>query len=197
MSPATATTPTAPQHNPDRADVQHFDLTIIGTGSGNSIIDERFSEQQVAIWRARGNGSAAPASTSAASRPRCSCTRPRWPRPPTRPEGRRRRATVKASDWPDIVARVFGRIDPIAHGGERCRLTNVTVILLPRVGAESPARRRICCAPKPTRRSPPTGGARGRTRGRRLQGHGRSPGAVSAPHQRHHHADRRCCPSTW
>jgi mycothione reductase len=27
----------------------HYDLAIIGTGSGNSIVDERFADRQVAI----------------------------------------------------------------------------------------------------------------------------------------------------
>ena len=30
-------------------DIAHFDLTIIGTGSGNSILDERYEAKRVAI----------------------------------------------------------------------------------------------------------------------------------------------------
>ncbi len=40
------------------------------------------------------------------------------------------RSTLDGVDWPDIVDRVFGRIDPIAAGGERYRIEdcdNVTV----------------------------------------------------------------------
>ena len=40
------------------------------------------------------------------------------------------RATLDGVDWPDIVARVFDRIDPIAAGGERYRVEdcpNITV----------------------------------------------------------------------
>ena len=31
-------------------DAEHFDIAIIGTGSGNSILDERFTDKRVAIW---------------------------------------------------------------------------------------------------------------------------------------------------
>ena len=40
------------------------------------------------------------------------------------------RSTLDGVDWPDIVDRVFGRIDPIAEGGERYRVEdcdNITV----------------------------------------------------------------------
>ncbi|CAN5202991.1 hypothetical protein BH11ACT7_BH11ACT7_10180 [soil metagenome] len=29
--------------------MEHFDLTIIGTGSGNSILDERYDSKKVAV----------------------------------------------------------------------------------------------------------------------------------------------------
>src|SRR5690606_8248848 len=38
---------TAPTHG--RARVTHYDLAIIGTGSGNSILDERYDGKRVAL----------------------------------------------------------------------------------------------------------------------------------------------------
>ena len=75
-------------------------------------------------WSSRGR-SAAPASTSAASRRRCSCT------PPTSRARSRRAghlgidATVDKVRWTDIRDRVFGRIDPISAAGRDYRAAPV------------------------------------------------------------------------
>jgi mycothione reductase len=108
--------------------VRHFDLVIVGTGSGNSILDERFADWNVAIVEKGTFGgtclnvgciptkmfvhtadlAAAPAAGA--------------------PLGVD--AELHGVRWADVRDRIFGRIDPIAEGGRRYRAEdnpNVTV----------------------------------------------------------------------
>jgi mycothione reductase len=97
----------------------HFDLAIIGTGSGNSIVDERFADQRVAILEKGTFGGTClnvgciptkmfvyPAdlalSATAGS--------------PLGVETRFDRVR-----WPEVRDRIFGRIDPISIGGRHWR----------------------------------------------------------------------------
>jgi len=108
---------------------RHFDLVVIGTGSGNSIVDERFAERSVAICEQGVFGGtclnvgciptkmfvyAADTACAVRNAARYGVA-----------------ATVDAVDWPEIVSRVFDRrVDPISSGGEdyrRNRCDNVTV----------------------------------------------------------------------
>ena len=106
---------------------QHFDLIIVGAGSGNSIINSAMDHWRIAIIERETFGGTClnkgcipskmfvlPAEIAADAR-----------------SAKRLgvNATVNSVDWPSIVERVFGRIDPIAIGGERYResLPNVTV----------------------------------------------------------------------
>ncbi|WP_199253499.1 mycothione reductase [Mycolicibacterium mengxianglii] len=107
--------------------MEHFDLTIIGTGSGNSILDERYEGKKVAICEQ---------STFGGTCLNVGCI-------PTKMfvYAAEVAATIRDSEkfgidaridkvrWNDIVSRVFGRIDPLALGGERYRRSspNVTV----------------------------------------------------------------------
>jgi mycothione reductase len=107
--------------------VAHFDLTIIGTGSGNSILDERYESKKVAICEE---------GTFGGTCLNVGCI-------PTKMFVYAAEVAATVSDskrfgvdahldgvrWGDIVSRVFGRIDPIALGGERYRRSspNVTV----------------------------------------------------------------------
>jgi mycothione reductase len=110
--------------------VTHFDLVIIGTGSGNSILDQRFADKRVAIVEKGVFGGTClnvgciptkmfvhPADLAA-----------------TPAAGARLGVdlTLDGVRWTDIRDRVFGRIDPIAQGGREYRLhhadnANVTV----------------------------------------------------------------------
>ena len=107
--------------------MQHFDLTIIGTGSGNSILDDRYAGMRVAICEQGTFGGtclnvgciptkmfvyAAEVAATVRDAARFGVD-----------------AHVDGVRWGDIVSRVFGRIDPIALGGERYRRSspNVTV----------------------------------------------------------------------
>jgi mycothione reductase len=99
--------------------VTHFDLVIIGTGSGNSILDERFADRRVAIVE-RGvfggtclNVGCIPTkmfvhTADLAATPAASA-----------------KLGVDAEllgvRWTEVRDRIFGRIDPIAAGGRRYR----------------------------------------------------------------------------
>ncbi|MGV9737427.1 mycothione reductase [Rhodococcus aetherivorans] len=108
--------------------MSHYDLAIIGTGSGNSIVDERYDGKKVAILEQGTFGGtclnvgciptkmyvyAAEVAQTVRNAAKYGVD-----------------ATVDGVRWNDIVDRVFGRIDPIAAGGERYRTedcANVTV----------------------------------------------------------------------
>ncbi|GAA1901118.1 mycothione reductase [Lapillicoccus jejuensis] len=106
---------------------RHHDLVVIGTGSGNSIVDDRFADLDVAIVEKGVFGGTClnvgciptkmlvlPADrvVEAADSARLGVSFP-----------------PGQADWRAIRDRVFGRIDPIAAGGEEYRrgLANVTV----------------------------------------------------------------------
>jgi mycothione reductase len=107
--------------------VEHFDLTIIGTGSGNSIPDERYADKKIAICEQGVFGGtclnvgciptkmfvyASEVANTVTHASRYGVD-----------------AHVDGIRWQDIVSRVFGRIDPIAQDGERYKrsLPNITV----------------------------------------------------------------------
>ncbi|MGE0216684.1 mycothione reductase [Mycolicibacterium sp.] len=102
-----------------------FDIAIIGTGSGNSILDERYTDKRVAICE-KGvfggtclNVGCIPTkmfvySAGVAEQIRES---PRFG-----VDGR-----LDGVRWADIVSRVFGRIDPLASGGEHYRRSSPNV----------------------------------------------------------------------
>ncbi|GAC82311.1 mycothione reductase [Gordonia paraffinivorans NBRC 108238] len=107
---------------------QVVDLAIIGSGSGNSIPDDRFADTSIAIFEEGAYGGtclnvgciptkmfvyAAEVAEIAAHGARLGVN-----------------ARIESVDWPGIVERVFGRIDPISQGGKEYRVDrcdNVTV----------------------------------------------------------------------
>ena len=108
---------------------ENYDLIIVGTGSGNSVINSDMDGWRIAIverWTFGGTCLnrgcipskmlvyAADVAESAANdnAPKFGVT-----------------TTFESADWPAIVKRVFSRIDPIAEGGREYRLSlpNVTV----------------------------------------------------------------------
>ena len=108
-------------------DTQEFDLVIVGAGSGNNIPQQAMDGWKIAVVERDVFGGtclnrgcipskmfvlAADAAETAETAHRLGVD-----------------AHVDGVRWPDIVARVFGRIDPIADGGERYRrsLDNTTV----------------------------------------------------------------------
>jgi len=99
--------------------METYDLAIIGTGSGNSILDDRYAGKRTAICEQGPFGGtclnvgciptkmfvyAAEVATTIADAARFGID-----------------ARIDGVRWDDIVSRVFGRIDPIALGGEDYR----------------------------------------------------------------------------
>ncbi|OBI80915.1 mycothione reductase [Mycobacterium sp. E740] len=103
----------------------HFDIALIGTGSGNSILDERYADKKVAICEQGIFGGTCL---------NVGCI-------PTKMFVYSAGVAQQVSDaakfgvdahvdgvrWPDIVSRVFGRIDPIAAGGENYRRSSPNI----------------------------------------------------------------------
>ena len=107
--------------------MEHFDLTIIGTGSGNSIIDERYDGKKVAICE---QGTFGGTCLNVGCIPTKMFVYAAEVAATIRDSARFGiDAHIDKVRWSDIVSRVFGRIDPIALGGERYRSSspNVTV----------------------------------------------------------------------
>jgi mycothione reductase len=106
---------------------RHFDLAVIGTGSGNSLVDERFADRSVALLE-RG--------TFGGTCLNVGCI-------PTKmlvyPADLARGAMhgpalgvdtlSRGADWPRIRDRVFGRIDPISASGRTWRASGENVTL--------------------------------------------------------------------
>jgi len=105
--------------------MRHFDIAIIGTGSGNSILDERYEDKKVAICEQGVFGGtclnvgciptkmfvyAAEVAQNVRESARYGVD-----------------AHVDGVRWTDVVSRVFGRIDPIAMGGENYRRSSPNV----------------------------------------------------------------------
>ncbi|MGQ0841847.1 mycothione reductase [Actinokineospora sp.] len=110
--------------------MRHFDLVIIGTGSGNSLLDARFADWDVALVE-RGvfggtclNVGCIPTKMFVHTADLASV-----------PAAAARLGvdeTLDAVHWPRVRDRIFGRIDPIADGGRQYRTehpdnANVTV----------------------------------------------------------------------
>jgi mycothione reductase len=107
--------------------VTHYDLAIIGTGSGNTVLDENYGDMSVAICEQGIFGGTCL---------NVGCI-------PTKMFVYTAEVAQGANDsarfgvdtgvtgvrWPDIVSRIFGRIDPLSLGGENYRRysPNVTV----------------------------------------------------------------------
>jgi mycothione reductase len=107
--------------------VEHFDLTIIGTGSGNSILDERYDGKKVAICE---QGTFGGTCLNVGCIPTKMFVYAAEVAQTIREASRFGvDAHIDGVRWSDIVSRVFGRIDPIAMGGDQYRRSspNVTV----------------------------------------------------------------------
>ncbi|WP_319445421.1 MULTISPECIES: mycothione reductase [unclassified Mycobacterium] len=111
--------------------MEHFDLTIIGTGSGNSIpdpgVDARYGTMRVAICE---QGTFGGTCLNVGCIPTKMFVYAAEIAQNIRESSRYGiDSTLDKVRWSDIVARVFGRIDPIAAGGEQYKrsLPNVRV----------------------------------------------------------------------
>ena len=113
-----------------RVGVPHHDLVIIGTGSGNSIPDERFADTDVAIIE---HGIFGGTCLNVGCIPTKMYVYAADVAETIRRSGTYGiDATIDKIRWTDIRDRVFSRIDPISAGGQRYRqdeLPNTTVYL--------------------------------------------------------------------
>ena len=105
--------------------MEAYDLAIIGTGSGNSILDDRYARKRVAICEQGTFGGTClnvgciPTKmfVYAAEVAKTIRTAARYGLD----------AHIDRVRWDDIVSRVFGRIDPIAISGEDYRRASPNV----------------------------------------------------------------------
>ena len=111
--------------------MEHYDLTIIGTGSGNSIpdpgFDARYGDMRVAICE---QGTFGGTCLNVGCIPTKMFVYAAEVAQTVRESSRYGiDAHIDKVRWPDIVSRVFGRIDPIAAGGEAYKrsLPNIDV----------------------------------------------------------------------
>ncbi|SDL78199.1 mycothione reductase [Tessaracoccus oleiagri] len=106
--------------------MQHFDLAVIGSGSGNSLIDERFEGQRVALIERD------PVFGGTCLNRGCIPTK-MYVYPAdvlsSVDEAQKLGITLRPgkADWQAIRDRVFGRIDPISAGGLAWRERNAHV----------------------------------------------------------------------
>ncbi len=102
-----------------------FDIAIIGTGSGNSLLDERYADKRVAICE---EGVFGGTCLNVGCLPTKMFVYAAGVAHQVREAARFGvDAHVDGVRWPDIVSRVFGRIDPIAAGGEQYRRSSPNV----------------------------------------------------------------------
>ena len=105
----------------------HFDLAIIGTGSGNSIVDERFADRRVAVLE---KGIFGGTCLNVGCIPTKMFV---YPADIARSARNGPRLGVETSfdhvRWREVRDRIFGRIDPIARGGRAWRASDPDVTL--------------------------------------------------------------------
>jgi mycothione reductase len=101
--------------------VTHHDLIIIGSGSGNSIIDERMADWRVGLVEA---GTFGGTCLNVGCIPTKMFVFPADVARHARDDAERLgvHAHVDGVDWPAIRDRIFGRIDAISAGGRRWRV---------------------------------------------------------------------------
>ncbi|HEX5255290.1 MAG TPA: mycothione reductase [Mycobacterium sp.] len=99
--------------------METYDVAIIGTGSGNSILDDRFAEKRVAICE---EGTFGGTCLNVGCIPTKMFVYAAEVAQTIRDAARFGiDARIDRVRWDDIVSRVFGRIDPIGVGGEDYR----------------------------------------------------------------------------
>ena len=107
--------------------VTHYDLAVIGTGSGNTIVTRKFMDWRVAIIEENLFGGTC---LNVGCIPTKMFVYPAdLARTAQHAPALGVETTFDGARWPDIRDRIFGRIDPIAQSGEdyRRRLPNIDV----------------------------------------------------------------------
>ncbi|MCZ0726752.1 mycothione reductase [Mycolicibacterium iranicum] len=102
-----------------------FDIAIIGTGSGNSILDDRYADKRVAICE---QGVFGGTCLNVGCIPTKMFVYAAGVAQQIRESSRYGvDGHLDGVRWTDIVSRVFGRIDPLASGGEQYRRSSPNV----------------------------------------------------------------------
>jgi mycothione reductase len=124
----------------------HFDLVVLGSGSGNSIVDERFADWKVAFVE-KGIG---PLDSFGGTCLNVGCIPTKMfvhtadtARAPEHGKVLGLDLALRGVDWPAVRDRVFGRIDPLAAGGERYRAEGSENVTLYRGTARFTGERRL------------------------------------------------------
>ena len=168
--------------------MESYDLAIIGTGSGNSILDDRYANKRVAICE---QGTFGGTCLNVGCIPTKMFVYAAEVAETIRAASRYGiDAHIDRVRWDDIVSRVFGRIDPIAIGGEDYRRAqpNIDVYDTHTRFAAVAGRRPLSAAHRRRRGvHRRKGGDRCGCAGRGSAGHPGLRGALL--HQRRHHAD--------
>ncbi|GAA2268366.1 mycothione reductase [Nonomuraea roseoviolacea subsp. roseoviolacea] len=125
---------------------QQFDLVVIGSGSGNPIADKRFADWKVAIVE-KGVG---PFGSFGGTCLNVGCIPTKMfvhtadtARAPEHGAALGVDLELRGVDWPAVRDRIFGRIDPLAAGGERYRATGRENVTLYRGRARFTGERRL------------------------------------------------------
>ena len=119
----------------------HYDLVVIGTGSGNTIVNRRFADRKVAIVeRGMFGGTCLNVGCIPTKMFAYTADLAYTPSVSSRYGVDEQRLGV---DWPAIRDRIFGRIDPIAASGSETGTTTPTTPTSPctTAPAGSPASR--------------------------------------------------------
>lgn len=99
--------------------MQTYDIAIIGTGSGNSILDDRFADKRVAMCE---QGTFGGTCLNVGCIPTKMFVYAAEVAQTIRDAARYGiDASIERVRWDDIVSRIFGRIDPMSVGGEDYR----------------------------------------------------------------------------
>lgn len=108
--------------------MQHFDLCVIGSGSGNALIDKRFAEWSVALVDGGERFGGTCLNTGCIPTKMFAHTADvaELARHSTRLGVRVGEVTVR---WDEVRTRIFGRLDPITESGESWRQANSNVTL--------------------------------------------------------------------
>lgn len=174
--------------------MEHFDIAIIGTGSGNSIPDERYAGKRIAICE---QGTFGGTCLNVSCIPTKMFVYAAEVAQTVREAARFGvDAHLDGVRWSDIVSRVFGRIDPLAVGGSTTERSspNVTVMRATPVSPGGPAGV-TGCAPTTVTSSPPNRSSSPRDHARWCPMPLPAAGSTSTP------VTRSCaspsCPSTW
>ncbi|MFF3155346.1 mycothione reductase [Streptomyces sp. NPDC057910] len=99
--------------------MSHYDLVVLGAGTGNALLDDRFSSQRVAIVSAGPfggtclNAGCIPSKMLAATAEVAGSVR--------HSDRHNVRARLEGISWPQVQERVFGRLDADARDGEQGR----------------------------------------------------------------------------